>query len=89
VISPIEAFKRAMFRISFLSSRLFEKKPGAVIARMSEEEREALKGLKSSEIDGSKERITDLTYYSDFDGHYEKKKFEKEMLEFDKKILGK
>jgi hypothetical protein len=88
MISPIDALRRALFHISSLSSRMFDKKPGAVIERMSERERTALQKLKSSDIDGgpTAERIDDLKYIGSNE-YYENKEFEKDKLEFDKKIL--
>lgn len=85
-MNPIDAFKRALFHISGLSSRIFEKKPGAVIGRMSEKERAVLKDLKSSDINGD-ERIENLEYYIGSEKYYQNKEFEKVKLEFDKKIL--
>jgi len=88
-MTPIEAFKRAMFYISAVCSSITLNKPGAVVQRLSPEAREALPKLKSSDIDGSptSERLDDLKYYVGSDEYYRNKEFEKDKLEFDKKIL--
>lgn len=88
-MNALEAFKRALFKVSSLSSHLFANRPGAVIERMSDKEREALKDLKSSDIgcDPTSERIDGLKYLVETDEHYRNKEFEKDKLDFDKKIL--
>jgi hypothetical protein len=85
-MKPIEAFKRAIFYVSGLCSQRALNKPGAVIERLSTDARDALKELKASDIDGSQERLDDLKYYVGSDQYYQNKEFEKERLEFDKKI---
>lgn len=85
-MNPIDAFKRAIFYVSGLCSQRTLNKPGAVIERLSTDTREALKELKSSDIDGSVERVDDLKYYVGSDEYYQNKEFEKDRLEFDKKI---
>jgi hypothetical protein len=86
-MNPIEAFKRALFYVSGLCSSRTLDRPGAVVQRLSPEAREALTQLKSSDIDGSAERLDDLKYYVGSDEYYRNKEFEKDKLEFDKKIL--
>lgn len=86
-MTPKEAFYRAMFYISGVCSSITLNKPGAVVQRLSAEARQALSKLKSSDIDGSNERIDDLKYYVGSDEYYRNKEFEKDKLEFDKKIL--
>jgi hypothetical protein len=86
-MSPLEAFKRAMFFISSVCSSKTLNQPGAVINRLSEKERAALKNLKSTDVDGfTTERIDDIQYYGT-DEYYQNKEFVKDKLEFDKKIL--
>lgn len=87
--TPLEALKRALFFVSGLCSQRTLNKPGAVIERLSPEAREALKDLKSSDIDGGSqaERIDELKYYVGSDEYYRNKEFEKDKLEFDKKII--
>jgi hypothetical protein len=85
-MNPLDAFKRAMFYISGLCSQRTLNKPGAIIERLSPETREELSKLKSSDIDGSIERLDDLKYYVGSDEYYRNKEFEKDRLEFDKKI---
>lgn len=83
---PFDVFKRAVFWVSSLSSRIFANKPGAVIERMSPEEREALSQLKSSELE--KDRMTEFDMLTVAGNqYYVDKEFEKAKLEFDKKIL--
>lgn len=93
-MNPIEAFKRALFYVSGLCSSRTLNKPGAVIERLSPDARDALKDLKSSDIDGSNYRLDDsgydgmnIRYYVGTDEYYRNKEFEKEKLEFDKKII--
>ena len=86
-MSPLEAFKRAMFYISGLCSQRTLNVPGGVVERLTPETREALSQLKSSDLDGAQERLDDIKYYTGSDEYYQNKKFEKERLEFDKKIL--
>lgn len=90
-MTPLEAFKRAMFFVSGLCSQITLNKPGAVIERLPPKAREALQQLKSSDIDGSPsaERLdeSDLKYYVGSDEYYRNKEYEKDRLEFDKKIL--
>jgi len=88
-MNPIEAFKRALFYVSGVCSSRTLNKPGAVIERLSPEARAALKGLKSSDIDGgpTAERVDELKYYVGSDEYYRNKEFEKDRLDFDKKIL--
>lgn len=85
-MTPMEAFKRAMFFISGLCSQRMLNVPGAIINRLSTKEREALSQLKSSDIDGSPntERVE---YLVGSDQFYQNKEFEKDKLDFDKKIL--
>jgi hypothetical protein len=85
-MKAIEAFKRAMFYISGLCSQRTLNQPGAVIERLPTNTREALQNLRSSDIDGSVERIDDLKYYVGSDQYYQNKEFQKDRLEFDKKI---
>lgn len=86
-MNPLDAFRRAMFFISGVCSSITLNKPGAVIERLSPEARQALQQLKSSDIDGSEssERIDDLAYYGS-EEYYQNKKFEKDKLEFDKRM---
>jgi len=88
-MTPIEAFKRALFYVSGLCSSRTLNVPGAVVQRLSPEARDALKELKSSDIDGSpqSERLDDLKYYVGSDEYYRNKEFEQDKLNFDKKIL--
>lgn len=91
-MTPMEAFKRAMFFISGICSQRTLNVPGAVVNRLSTKEREALGHLKSSDIDGSPgaERIDgDLKYWVGSEEYYRNKEFEKDKLEFDKKLLKK
>ena len=81
-----EAFRRAMLYISGVCSSRTLNKPSAVVERLSDDARKALRELKSSDIDGSSERIDDIKYYGT-DEYYENEKFVKDKLEFDKKIL--
>lgn len=85
-MNPIDAFKRAMFYISGLCSQQMLNKPGAVIERLSDDTRSELKKLKSSDIDGSAERLDDLKYYVGSNEYYQNKKLEAEKMEFDKKL---
>ena len=87
-MNPLDAFKRAMFYVSGICSSRTLNKPGAVIERLSTEARDALKELKSSDIDGGPkaERLDDLKYYVGTDEYYRNKEFEKDRLEFDKKL---
>jgi len=87
-MSPMEAFKRALFYVSGLCSSRTLNKPGAVVQRLSPEAREALQNLKSSDIDGgpTAERLDDLKYYVGSDEYYRNKEYEKDRLEFDKKL---
>jgi hypothetical protein len=87
--TPLEALKRALFFVSGLCSQRTLNKPGAVIERLSPEARAALTKLKSSDIDGGDkaERIDELRYYVGSDEYYRNKEFEKDKLEFDKKII--
>jgi hypothetical protein len=89
MISPIDALRRALFYVSGVCSSITLNKPGAVIERLSSETRESLKQLKSSDIDGGStaERMDELKYYVGSDEYYQNKEFEKDKLEFDKKIL--
>ena len=89
-MTPIEAFKRALFYISGVCSSITLNKPGAVVQRLSADAREALSKLKSSDLDGGpqSERIDELKYYVGSDDYYRNKEFEKDRLEFDKKILS-
>ncbi len=84
----MEAFKRALFYVSGLCSSRTLNKPGAVVQRLSPEAREALQNLKSSDIDGgpTAERLDDLKYYVGSDEYYRNKEYEKDRLEFDKKL---
>jgi hypothetical protein len=86
-MNPIDAFKRAMFYVSGLCSQRTLNVPGAVVQRLNPETREALSQLKSSDIDGSVERLDDLKYFVGSDEYYKNKELEKDKLEFDKKIL--
>lgn len=87
-MSPLDAFKRAMFYVSGICSSRTLNKPGAVIERLSSKDREALTQLKSSDIDGGSksERMDDLKYFVGSDEYYRKKEFEKDRLDFDKKL---
>lgn len=84
-MTPMEAFKRALFYVSGLCSSRTLNKPGAVVQRLSPEAREALQNLKSSDIDGgpTAERPE---YLVGSDEYYRNKEFEKDRLEFDKKL---
>jgi hypothetical protein len=85
-MSPLDAFKRAMFYISSVCSQRFINKPGVIIEHLSDDTRLELRKLKSSDIDGSSERLDDLKYFVGSDEYYRNKEFEKDRLEFDKKI---
>ena len=87
-MSPMDAFKRALFYVSGLCSSRTLNKPGAVVQRLSPEAREALQDLKSTDIDGGPkaERLDDLKYYVGSDEYYRNKEYEKDRLEFDKKL---
>ena len=85
-MTPIDAFKKAMFYISGVCSSLTLNKPGAVIERLSTESRDALKELKSSDI-GPEQRIDDLKYYAASEKYYRDKEWTQDRLDFDKKIL--
>lgn len=87
-MKPIEAFERALFYVSGLSSHIIPKNPGAVLARLSQEAREALKRLTSSDI-AEHTRFKEYWRYFESDENYHKKQFEKDKLEFDKKMLKK
>jgi hypothetical protein len=82
-LSPLEVFEKALRWISISSSRVFDKKPGAIIERMNEEDRLALQDLKSDDLNDQR---FDHFYYSSFKEYYDKKEFEKYKLVFDKKI---
>lgn len=86
-MKPLDALRRAMFYISGLYSGRMLNKPGAVIKKLTPETRQALQDLKSSDIDGSEssERIDDLKYYGS-EAFYQNKEFEKDKLEFDKRM---
>jgi hypothetical protein len=88
-MNPIDAFKKALFYVSGICSSITLNKPGAVVQRLSPEARKALTQLKSSDIDGGPkaERIDELKYYVGSDEYYRNKEFEKDKIEFDKKIL--
>jgi hypothetical protein len=83
-MKPIDALKRAIAYLT-LSSRRFENRPGAVIEKMAPETREALKDLKSSDIDGGPQAER-IDVYGD-DAHYRNKEFEQDRLNFDKNFL--
>jgi len=85
-MNALAAFKRALFYISSVCSSRTLNKPGAIIERLSDNDRLELRKLKSSDIDGSVERIDDLKYFVGSDEYYRNKEFEKDCLEFDKKI---
>lgn len=87
-MNPLDAFKRALFYVSGICSSRTLNVPGAVVQRLSPEAREALSKLKSSDIDGGPkaERLDDLKYYVGSDEYYRNKEFEKDRLEFDKKL---
>lgn len=87
-MKALEAFKTAMFYVSGLCSTHTKDKPGAVIERLSSETREALQELKSDDI-GSNVILDNVGYYAATNEYYQNKEFEKERLEFDKKILKK
>lgn len=84
-MNPLDALRRAIFFISGRYSPRTLNKPGAVVQRLSPEERQALQNLKSSDIDGgsTSERVEDLFGSEEY---YQNKKFEKYKLEFDKKM---
>lgn len=84
-MKPIEALKAVISYVSGLSSQKILNVPGAAINKLSPTARQALQELKSSDIDGSQERHEDIKYYTN--EFYEKKEWEKDRLEFDKKIL--
>lgn len=86
-MNPLEALKCAMFYVSGLCSSRTLNVPGAVVQRLSPETREALGQLKSSDIDGTERFDSDeLKYYCASEEYYKNKEFEKDKLEFDKKI---
>jgi hypothetical protein len=75
----------SVFHIGALFAAYFES-AGEVVKRLPSE---ALSKLKSSDIDGGDkaERIDQLKYLVGTDEYYRNKEFEKDKLEFDKKIL--
>jgi hypothetical protein len=87
-MTPVEAFKRALFYVSGLCSQRTLNQPGAIIGRLSVKEREAISQLKSSDIDGGSksERIDDLKYLVGSNEYYHNKEFERDRIEFDKKM---
>lgn len=87
-MSPREAFQRAMFWVSCLSSRRFDKKPGAVIESMHETDRVELRKLTIEDVNPDpnlRQDILEQLCPGD-DLYYQNKQFEKDRLEFDKKI---
>jgi hypothetical protein len=88
-MSPREAFQRAMFWVSCLSSRRFDKKPGAVIEQMHESDRAELRKLTIEDVNPDPNLRPDLLkeLCPGDDQYYQSKEFEKDLLEFDKKIL--
>lgn len=84
-MKPIEAFKRAMFYVSGLCSQRTPNQPGAIINRLPDETRDALKELKSDDI-GVDAQLDDVKYFAGSDEYYQNKKFEKDRREFDKKL---
>lgn len=86
-MKPLEALGQAIFYISGLCSQQTLNKPGAIIRRLSAKAREALRQLKSSDIDESHERL-DVKYCVGSDQYYQNKEFQKDKLEFDKKIAS-
>lgn len=84
-MNPLDAFRRAIFYVSGLCSQRTLNKPGAVIERLSANERQALTQLKSDDINGDT-RIDDLKYYVGSDEYYQQLEFKKERLEFDKRL---
>ena len=88
-MNALEAFEKAVYWVSSISSRIFDKKPGAVIERMSEADRLELRKLKSDDINPDV-RLDEYQKFICGDNEYwQNKGFVKERLEFDKKILKK
>jgi hypothetical protein len=85
-MTPLAAFKQAIFYISGLCSQRTLNKPGAVIQRLSDEARQALPALKSDEI-GPDAKLDELQYFVGSDQYYQRKETSKLLTEFDKKIL--
>ena len=89
-MNPLAVLKRALWKITLDGGRRFENKPGAVIESINEQDREVLKTLKSSDIDGSpsNEKIgeQELGIFSGFAGFYQNKEFDKDKEEFNKKL---
>lgn len=87
-MSPLEVLRKAVSKISIDRGRRFANKPGAVIESMSDKDREALKDLKSCDIDGSpsNDKIENLEYHTCFEYHFENKEFKKELIAFEGKL---
>lgn len=84
-MSPLQAFKQALFYVSGLCSSRTLNKPGAVIERLSEETRQSLQQLKSEDI-GPEVRVNELKYFVGTDEYYQQQEFKQDRLAFDKKI---
>ena len=83
-MKPIDAFKQALFYVSSICSQRTKNQPGAVIERLSSDVRKALEELKPSDIN----EVEHIEYHIDTNLYQPlNKKFEKDFLEFDKKIL--
>lgn len=84
---PLDIFLKALFKISFISSRRFENKPGAVIKSLSDKDRQILSGLSSDELVATTRQDS---YWKDiaFTVEYEDNlKYKQSLVDFDKKIL--
>ena len=82
-MKPIEVLEKAMFYISGLYSNRIKGKPGAVIEKLSDQNRSILQNLKSDEISPDVIRKEDI--FGD-DAYYQNKEFQESKLEFDKRM---
>jgi hypothetical protein len=87
-MNPLAIFMRLLWKVSIDSGKRFENRPGAVIERLNDADREELKNLKSSDIDGSpsNDKIENIGLFNCFESHYQKQEFEKDKAEFNKKL---
>ena len=84
-MKAIEVFQGLLVRIALFTKRQDENVPGAIVKKLSEEQRQSLSELKSDEI-GSNVLRADDYWYGD-DQYYKNREIKKELLSFDKKIL--
>lgn len=81
-MTPIDILSRA-FSYTLLSSRKIPNRPGAVIEKLSSEDRQVLSELKSDDI--SSDVVPRDQIFGD-DAHYRQKEFDKELMAFDAKM---